>query len=109
MYIAIILHSASSSGFPVTITSNVTLHGIICCNQSIELTCHADDINVTTYKWTASIGKSIQSEYSINITVLATDELVEYTCTVTDISDNYGYSSVYILSNGKLVLIIVQY
>ena len=86
----------------MTITSNVTLHdGIVCYNQSIELTCHADGINVTMFKWMSS-DKSIQSEHSTNITVIATNSLVEYTCTVSDINGNHGYSSVDILSNGKL-------
>ena len=94
-----ILHTASSNEFPVTITSNVTLHGIVCYNQSIELTCHAYGINVTMYKWMSSTGKFIQYYASIIVTV--TDDLVEYTYTVTDNRGDHGYSSIDILSNGK--------
>ena len=87
----------------MTITPNVSLHdGGICYNQSIELTCHASDIRVTTYKWTSS--KSNQSEETTSITVTATDDPVEYTCTANDSKGNSGHSSVNISSDGKRLI-----
>ena len=86
----------------MTITSNIT--DSICYNQSIVLTCNTNDINVTTYKWIST--KSNQSEETTSITVIATDDPVEYTCIVSDSNgDISGYSSVNISSNGKLALV----
>ena len=82
----------------VTITSNIT-NGVICYNQSIELICHTNGVNVTTYKWTST--KFKQAEETASITVTATDEPVEYYCTVTDANGKNGYSSVSISSNGE--------
>lgn len=82
----------------VTIISNIT-NGVICYNQSIELTCHTNGTNVTTYKWTSI--KFKQAEETVSITVTATDDPVEYRCTVTDVNGKNGYSSVSISSNGE--------
>ena len=85
----------------MSITYNVTLHGgTLCYKQAIELACYADSVNATVYKWTSTSGSN-QSEYSANITVIATDHLVEYTCMVTDSNGNHGYSSVSVQSDGK--------
>ena len=88
----------------VTIRSNVTT-AIICCNQSVELTCYANG-TVISYKWTSS--KSNQSEETTSITVTATDNPVEYTCTVRADSngDSTGNSSIIISSNSKKLLIV---
>ena len=84
----------------VTITSNIT-DGIICySNQSVELSCHANSINVIQYKWTST--KFKHPEETANITIVATDDPVKYTCTVSDANNDTGYSSINISTNGKL-------
>ena len=91
---------------PVTITSNVTLHdGVICYNQPIELTCHASGINVTMYKWTSS--KFSNLENSASITVIAKEDSVQYTCTVSDSNGDCGYFHVNVSSSGKKLLTVV--
>ena len=85
---------------PVIITSNTT-DGIACYNQSIELTCQAKGVNVTSYRWTSPTFK--QAEVNTSIIVVATHDLVEYTCTVTDANGESGYSSVKVSSNGELI------
>ena len=84
----------------MTITSNAT-DGIACYNQSIELTCEAKGVNVTSYKWTSTMFKV--AKVTASVTVVATHDLVEYTCTVTDTKGESGYSSVKISSNGKCI------
>ena len=74
--------------------------GICYHNQSIELICHANIINVIDYKWTSSIFK--HPEETANITVVATDDPIKYTCTVTDTNNDNGCSSISISINGKL-------
>lgn len=88
----------------MTITSNVT-DGTICYNQPVELTCHASGVDVTEYKWIST--KFKQAEMTASITVMATDDSVEYICIVTDTDRQHGYSSVNISSNGKLIAIYV--
>lgn len=82
----------------MTITSNIT-DGNICYSQSIQLTCHAYGINVTQYKWTST--KFKQAMETASITVVATQDPVEYNCMVTNINGESGYSSVNISSNGE--------
>ena len=91
---------SSNGNLSVTITSNVT-DGIICCNKAVQLTCHANDVNITAYKWTSSAFKEVK--VTASITIIATDDPVGYTCTVTDSNGDNGYSSVNISSNGKLM------
>ena len=95
--------SSTSNNLSVAITSNAT-DGIICYNKSIELTCHANGVNVTTYKWTSTEFRQIADTASI--TVMATDDPVQYTCTVTDVNGNNGNSSVNISSNGEFTACI---
>ena len=85
----------------MTITSNAT-DGVACHNQSIELTCQAKGVNVTSYKWTSTTFK--QAEVTASIIVMAKDDPVEYTCTVTDTNGESGHSSVIISSNGELIV-----
>lgn len=91
---------STSNDLSVTITSNIT-NGIICYNKSIELTCRANDANISTYKWTSTTFK--QAQETASITVIATADPVQYTCMVTDTDGNIGYSSVNISSNGELL------
>ena len=84
----------------MTITSNIT-NGIICYNKSIELTCHANGVNITIYKWTSTTFK--QAQETASVTVMATADPVQYICMVTDTNGNNGYSSVNISSNGKVL------
>ena len=88
------------SNLSVTITTNVT-DGIICLNKSVQLTCHANIINIATYNWTST--KFTHAEEAASITIIATEDPVGYTCTVTDTDGDTGYSSVNISSNGKLM------
>ena len=88
------------SNLSVTITTNVT-DGIICLNKSVQLTCHANVVNIATYNWTST--KFTHAEEAASITIIATDDPVGYTCTVTDTNGDTGYSSVNISSNGKLM------
>ena len=98
---------STSNDLSVTITSNIT-DGIICYNKSIELACHANDaVNVTTYKWTSTTFK--QAQETASITVLATDDPVQYTCTVTDANGKSSYSSINISSNGELLPLCYKY
>ena len=98
---------STSNDLSATITSNVT-DGIVCYNKSIELNCHANDtVNVTTYKWISSTFK--QPQETASITVMATDDPVQYTCTVTDANGNIGYSSINISSNGELLPLFYKY
>ena len=84
---------------PVRIASNAT-DKIVCYNQSVELTCHVDDIDVIEYKWTST--KLKQPKKTTSIIVIATDELVEYTCQVIGDNGKNGKSSVTVSSNGEL-------
>ena len=93
--------SSTSNDVSVMITSNIT-DGIICYNKSIQLSCHANDANITTYKWTSPTFK--QAQQTASITVIATADPVQYTCIVTDTRGNSGYSSVNISSNGEFYL-----
>ena len=75
-------------------------NGICYYNPTVELVCHANTINVVEYKWTSA--KFKHPEETANITVVATDDLVKYTCTVTDTNNNTGCSSISISINSKL-------
>ena len=91
--------TALSYNITVTITSNVT-DGICSYNQPVELICHTNTVKVIEYKWTST--KFKHPEETANITVVATDDLVKYTCTVIDINNDTGCSSINISINRKL-------
>ena len=74
--------------------------GICYYNPSVELICHTNTINVVENNWTST--KFKHPEETANITVVATDDPVKYTCTVTDTNNDNGYSSISISISGKL-------
>ena len=79
------------------ITCNIT-GGIISYNQTIELTCHAYSISNAVYKWTST--KFKQPQVTSSVTVVASKDFVEYTCTVTGSKSTNEFSSIYIFSVG---------
>ena len=86
---------------PVRITSNVT-DKMVCCKQSIELTCHADGVDMTEYKWTYT--KLNQAKETATIIAIATNNPVEYTCQIIGSDGENGKSSIIIFSNGEPIL-----
>ena len=95
--------AALSNNLPVMITFNITDHdGKICYNQSLQLTCHANTINVTQYSWISTTFE--QAKDTASITVVATHDPVEYKCVVTGTNGESGYSSVNVSSNGEFLV-----
>ena len=73
---------------------------IIHNNQPIQLTCHTDNnIENAMYSWTSI--KFTQPQVTASITVVATNDLIQYTCTVSGTNAEDGYSSIYISATGK--------
>lgn len=83
----------------VKIKCNAT--GIISYNQPIELNCilfkTLPGPNIV-YNWTST--KFKQPQMTASVTVVATGDSVEYTCTVTD-GDEKEYASIYVFSVGE--------
>ena len=77
------------------ILCNTTHTGIISYNQPIELRCNAFSSNAV-YQWTST--KFKQPKVTGSIVVKATNDSVEYTCTVTGSNQN---ASIYVFSVGK--------
>ncbi|XP_065885161.1 uncharacterized protein [Dysidea avara] len=91
--------SQASRHIKVTITTNITSH-LLCNNQSVQLTCHADDvITHPSYQWTSSVDQLNRT--SSDILVTASDHVVNYTCTVFS-DDRKGGNSISMLSNGTV-------
>ena len=82
----------------MTIKCNTT-GGIISYNQPIELNCNAYGIPNATYQWTST--KFKQPQVTANVTAVATNDSVEYTCTVTGSDGGKQNASIYIFSVGK--------
>ena len=70
---------------------------MVCVNTTITLTCSAP--NATDFKWTTTGDYSGVTDNN-TIVVIATPEIIQYTCTVTDGKGNIGTSSVTVVSNG---------
>ena len=88
----------------MTIKCNTT-DGIISYNQPIELTCNANIPNAM-YKWTSTKLKRPQTGASI--TVIATNDSVEYNCTATSVDGVKQHGSIYIFSVGKYKVVEVS-
>ena len=71
---------------------------LLCNNQSVQLTCHADVITHPSYQWTSSVDQLNWT--SSDILVTASDHTVNYTCTVFS-DDRKGGNSISMLSNGE--------
>ncbi|XP_065885168.1 uncharacterized protein [Dysidea avara] len=93
------LDAASDGRIKVTIVTNITSQ-LLCTNQSVLLTCHADDVTHPSYQWTSSMDQLNWT--SSDILVAASDHVVNYTCTVTSENDGKGDNSISILSNGTV-------
>ena len=85
------------------ISSNAT--AVVCYNQSIELTCHANSINMVAYKWIST--KLKQPKETATIIVIATDNPVEYICEIIANSGEKGSSNISISSNGEVISYIM--
>ena len=78
-----------------------TTGGIISYNQAIELTCNAYNIPNAVYNWTSTEFK--QPRIGASVTVIATNDSVEYNCTATSDDDVKQLGSIYVFSIGKYI------
>ena len=85
----------AAAPLPVTIRSDA--NSVVCVNSTITLTCVAT--GATDYKWTTS-NHVINNNNTDSITVTATPEAIQYTCTATDDDGNTGRATTTVTSNG---------
>ncbi|XP_065883776.1 hemicentin-2-like isoform X2 [Dysidea avara] len=85
----------------VTITSDAG--SVVCVNTTITLTCNA--IGATNFKWTTGDHSEVTDNNTDAITVTATPEATEYTCTASDDNGNTGRSSITVASNDTIPIL----
>ena len=89
----------AAAPLPVIIRSDAD--SVVCVNSTITLTCVAT--GATDYKWTTS-DHVINNNNTDSITVTATPEAIQYTCTATDDDGNTGTATTTVASNGKITM-----
>lgn len=87
----------------VVITSDPPIdNNTLCTNEAVLLTCHVSGAAQLAYKWFTT-KSTIPNDGSGSIKVVATGDLVQYFCQVTDIATNRsGQGNITIYGKGMI-------